>query len=303
MSDDYNPSAPITGEKLAADDIGGVKVPRVKLQSGPDNTAVDVSIDSPLPVSANSRLDIARGVYPDQFSIHNFGHNDVVPNGTFADIWAYGPTDATYNWPTTDEKFRVKAGGNVNDTALGTGARTMQILYLDASGNRVQDTLTLAGASVSDLTSVTGRRVLSAWVDTSGTLKGSNIGVVTIENETAGNVVAHLPIGKGETQLSMYTIPLGYTGYLTEANVSVAIGTNKDADVKMWQRPNAYVVAAPFGAPRIVHVWDKVQGSHNRVKFDAHVGYPALTDLWMEAKGNGAATEVDVSFDLICVKD
>lgn len=272
------------------------------LTSSPDEKISKVN-DAQIMRNANDPIfDISRQLYSDKFSFHRFGYNGTVPNGSYADIWSYGPTDPTYNWPTTDETFRVRGGGDANDDSAGTGARTIQIQYLDANGNEQQDQLTLDGTAVSDATSVTGRRVLRAWVDTVGAYGGNNTGQILIENTTSGEIVAAISAGIGQTQLSMYTIPLGYTGYLRRIHVDVAVGTNKDADVRMWQRQNAYDTTAPYGSKRLVRQWTAVQNDNGLI-YDHSPVFPALTDIWFEAKGNGATTAVDVDYDLILVKD
>lgn len=272
------------------------------LTSSPDEVISKINDAQLSRVSNDPILDISRGLYADKSSIHKFGFNGTVPNGSFADIWAYGPSDATYNWPTTDEAFRIRAGGNVADTAAGNGAREVTIVFLDANGDQQQESLATAGASASASTSATGRRVLRAWVSASGVYGASNTGQILIENETSGQILAAITAEFGQTQLSMYTVPLGYTAYLKRIHVDVSVGTNKDADVRMWQRPNAYTTSAPFGAKRIVRQWTAVQND-NGIVFDKYPAFPALTDLWMEAQGNGATTAVDVDYDLILVKD
>lgn len=247
-------------------------------------------------------LDLARGLYENRKSFHRFGFNETVPNGSFADIWAYGPTDATYNWPVTAEKFRVRAGGNANDTAAGSGARTLQILYLDDDGDEVQEQLTLAGASASGLTTVTGTRVIRAWVDTAGTVLSNNTGLILIENETSGQIVGAITAGVGQTQLSQYTIPKGYTGYLKNLTVTVDVNTNREANIRLWQRTNALTFSAPFGVKRLVHQSVGTRGSVV-VPFAAYPKFEELTDLWLEAEGQGSTTSLDVTYDLILIKN
>lgn len=254
-------------------------------------------------VSNDPFLDISRGLYAYKFAFHRFGFNPAVPNGSEADIWAYGPNDSLYNWPSTDETFRVAAGGDTNDTAAGSGARTIQIVYLDANGNQQQEQLTLAGSSASGATSVTGRRLIRAWVDTCGTILSNNTGEIIIENSTSGQVVGYIGAGVGQTELSMYTVPLGYTAYLTRVQVSVSIGTNKDANVKMWQRQDAYTTTAPFGVKRLIRQWTAIQGADNLIEYQSTPKFPALTDIWATGQGNGSTTEIDVDYDLILVKD
>ena len=50
MSDNYTANPGSGGDTFAADDISGVKTPRVKLQWGADGTVVDASLAAPLPV-------------------------------------------------------------------------------------------------------------------------------------------------------------------------------------------------------------------------------------------------------------
>ncbi len=273
------------------------------LTSSPDQIISKVNDAQIMRIANDPYLDISRSLYADKYAFHRFGFNGTVPNGSFADVWAYGPTDATYNWPTTDETFRVAAGGNAaDDSDGGAGARTIQIVYLDANGNEQQDQLTLAGASASDTTTSTGRRVIRAWVDTCGTIESNNTGEIIIENSSTNQVVAVISAGVGQTQISQYTVPLGYTAYLTRVQVNVSVGTNKDADVRMWQRQGAYTTSAPFGTKRIIRQWLAIQGD-NVIKYESNPSFPALTDLWFEAQGNGATTAIDVDYDLICVKD
>ena len=251
-------------------------------------------------VANDKFLDIARGVYPDKFAKSRFAHNTAVPNGSFADIWSYGPTDATYNWPTTIEKFRIKAGGNSNDTSAGSGCRSVQVQYLDSVGDLQQEQLVTAGASASASTSSTGFRFIRAWCDSTGTILSNNTGIILFENETTGQVVGEIDAGKGQTQMSMYTVPRNYTCFLVRIEVDVA--SNKSGDVIMWQRTNALTFTAPFGVKRTVQEWDGLQGQATT----EHVSYPVfeeLTDIWLEASGGGAATEVGVEYDLICVQN
>jgi hypothetical protein len=63
---------------LAADDVGGVFYPRTKMVHGPDGTAVDVSIASPLPTS---RILAATGITPITATL-----NTVAATSAFAPI-------------------------------------------------------------------------------------------------------------------------------------------------------------------------------------------------------------------------
>lgn len=272
------------------------------LTSSPDEKISKINDAQLVRVSNDVSLDISRGLYSDKSGFHRFGHNTAVPNGSFADIWSYGPTDASYNWPVTAETFRIAAGGNAADSAAGAGARSIQIVYLDVNGNEQQEQLATAGASASAGTSVVATRFVRAWVDTAGTILSSNTGDIIIENSTSNQVVGFIAAGVGQTQMTHFTVPFANTAYLERITINVAAGSNKDADIKMWQRTNALTVSAPFGAKRLIKEWDAVQGQTS-VTFKHLPSFAALTDIWFEASGNGAVTEVDVDYDLTLVKD
>jgi hypothetical protein len=251
------------------------------------------------PVS-DHELDIVRGLDQGKFSFHRFGSNGLLPNGSFADIWSYGPTDPTYNWPTAAEGFRVRAGGNVNDAAGGTGARSVVLDFLDATGNRVTETVVTAGASASASTVVPGRRLIRAAVGNDvGTILGNNIGDILIENDTTNEVVAYIQAGIGQTQMSMYTIPLGFTGYLIRVEVNSA--TSKSTDIFLWQRQLAFATAAPFGAKRLVRSWLEFAGDTAIADYKSPPVFPELTDIWFSARGNANISSCGVDVDLICV--
>ena len=247
-------------------------------------------------------LDLQRGLDKNKHTVHKFGFNEAVPNGSYADVWSYGGTDALYNWASTTETFRIKAGGNVNDTAAGTGARSVHIAYLDSTGVETHETLATAGASASAATASTGKRVLRAYVVDTGTILSNNTGIILIENSTTGEVVAEIDAGVGQTEMTMYTVPLGHTAYLVSTALNIAAGTNKDADVNFWQRTNAYNTTAPFGAKRLIKEWRAVQG-HIDHNFTSYPVFEELTDLWFEGKGNGAVTFVAANFDIILIEN
>ncbi len=245
-------------------------------------------------------LDVARGLDSNKEEFRSFSFNEAVPNGTYADIWNYGGTLALYPFPVAAETLRVKAGGNAADTAAGAGARTISVSFLDATGVKVTETISLLGALVSLTTSSTATRLISAKVLTTGTIRATNTADIIIENSTTGNIVGVIPADHGKTFNSHYTVPLDHTAYLTSIHIDVEAGTTKDADVHMWARNGALTFSAPFENKYLVKEWTSFQGESN-IRFDALPVFPALTDIWFEAKGNGAVTGVDIDYSLITI--
>ncbi len=247
-------------------------------------------------------LDLSRNLYSEKFVFTISGNNGDVGNASFEDIWSYGPTQALIARPLASEKFRVKAGGDANDDVAGTGARAVQLAFLDDSGDLTTETLTLSGVAASAPTTVTGRRVLLGNVTATGTAGGTNIADIVIENEISSEIVAVISAGKGQTQMSHTTTPAGFRGYIRSTHVNVAVGNNKDADVNFCTMDNAYATAAPFGAKRIVKSWLGLQ-SPDPISPDVFRQIEPLTDVWAQAKGAGASTAVSFDYDIIMIRE
>ncbi len=152
---------------------------------------------------------MARGLVPGHRSVRKFGNNPSV-GSTEEPIW-FGSAAKTY--PTTADTILVAAGGNVNDTAAGSGARTVVFDGLDADFAEISEEITLAGASASAATTQAFLRMFRAYVGTPGTYGGVNAGDIAIET-SGGIVLANMPAEKAETQLGWYTVPAGYTAYI-----------------------------------------------------------------------------------------
>jgi hypothetical protein len=223
-----------------------------------------------------------------------FGINEAVGTGSFEYI---NPSGA-YTFPTTSETFRIKAGGNANDDAAGTGARTVELTFLDSNWNEVTETLTTAGALASAATSVAGYRVLRARVISSGTYGGSNIGKILIENTAALQEVAELPIERGTTEQVIYTVPAGHTAYITD--IFVSVGQADSATVEIWHRNDSDVFSAPFGGQHKEWGVSDFSGA-NKFKMDTFLKFDEKSDIYALAKritGSGSAI-VSVDFEFI----
>jgi len=273
------------------------------LTSSPDERISKTNDAQIVRVSNDPFLDISRSLYKDKIPIHKFGANPTTPSGE-RDIWGYGSTsagDVNYNWLTSDAAVRIKAGGNAADASGGNGARSITVEGLDENWAIASESITCNadGTLASSATTTTFIRVSRAYVATCGTYTGSNTGAIVIET-TGGTVVAYIPAGLGQTEMSMYSVPANYTAYLRHAHGSVNAGTNKESTITFYKRENGNTVAAPFKPKRIVHQWEALQGVAE-LDFYSSVVLPPYTDFW--ATSEGAVSSASVNYDLFLVKD
>lgn len=241
-------------------------------------------------------IDINAGRIAHMASVSKFGRNPDVGTGAYEDLWLVG---GDYNWLTAAIAVRIKAGGDVNDTAAGTGAQAITVQGLDENWDLAEEDIITAGSSASSATTTTFCRVFRVFNTDVGAYTGVNTGAVTIET-TAGVTVASIGAGLGQSLMAIYTVPAGKTAFLTRFDLDVSAVANKTASIRVWQRRDADIVSDPFTGKRLLAVFDEVSGEII-VDHTAWPPLPAKTDFWVSAIGDANATVVDAEFDLLLV--
>ena len=150
---------------------------------------------------------IRSGRLPGVAAVQKFGLNPLVGIGT-EDVWDGG---GTYVWQDAARSVEVLSS-NTNDTAAGSGARTIEIQGLDADYNPLSEIVSLNGITAVDLTSQF-LRIFRAKVLTVGSL-GTNLGQLTVRVDAAGDTMAIITIGSGQTNMALYTVKAGHTAYI-----------------------------------------------------------------------------------------
>lgn len=241
--------------------------------------------------------EIQKGNVPGHSLVHKFGTNPSVPNGDWAFITNLGQAAHPLSAATT---VRVKAG-NTNDTAAGTGARSIVIQGIDVAGAEVKETLATSGTSVGDVSSNSYWRVHRAWVEDCGTYGGGNIGEVVIENGAGGTDILSMAATQGQSQDCAFTIPSGYKGYLL--SLDATIDASKPADLRLLTRADITNTTPPVKSVRLKNFFDGIQGPFPFKPFSPHGGHTGPTDIWMEARGGGALTEVSADMEILIIED
>lgn len=243
------------------------------------------------------KLDAARVINSSFVSTHVAGASEAITT-TLSDVWVVG---GLYPFPTTALAVRIKAGGNAADTAAGAGARSVIVEGLDANWDPVSYTIATAGASVSDPTSGTMIRINSAYVASTGTYGLSNTGIIDIET-TGGTTLARIGATLGKTQLSMYSVRAGYTGFITSLQAAVYNST-KACDVFFVCRSDADTVAAPFGATILLSKFSELTGS-SVIQYGSYIRVAEKSDIWLQATKLAAGTaSIIANYDVSITKN
>ena len=158
--------------------------------------------------------DVAMGNIAAHTIIRRFGKNPDIDD-VIEDVWELG---GTYVYPADAGIQMQVQSSSANDTAAGTGARTVDIAYLDAALVEQELTLTLNGVTpVTTGAIVNIRRINQFHVMTAGT-NGVAAGNITLTNIGATVTYSRISTGWNTSLQALYTVPAGKVLFITEWN-------------------------------------------------------------------------------------
>lgn len=149
-------------------------------------------------------------------TVNKFGYNPEIDTTTDPeDIWDGGGI-----WtPPTTARVHAIVSSSANDTAAGTGARTMRVIGLDSNNLEIQEDITLNGVTPVNTTN-SYTIIYRMYLLTAGSGE-VNAGTITATAATDATVTAQINIGRGQTLMAIYCVPDGYTGLLTNYYASI----------------------------------------------------------------------------------
>lgn len=120
------------------------------------------------------------------------------------------------------------SSSSANDTSAGTGARTIVVQGLDADYNEVTETVTLNGQTAVTMTASL-LRVNYAYVATAGSANSAAgdiyIGTGLVTAGVPATVYDIIKLDYNNTTTGSYTIPAGYTAYMSQGLFSTGQAT------------------------------------------------------------------------------
>ena len=251
-------------------------------------------------MSFPDELDISRGGARGLSSNHKFGRNPAVGT-SFVPITQGGVYRTPQPFGAT--KLRIRAG-DADDAPAGSGARSVLITGLDASGNEVSEVIETNGASAGPSSQNEYIRLYRAFVYESGsyatTVIRSHAGEIVIENEAGTEdwaTIADTDIGRGQSQIAVYSVPVGYKAYIRD--IVIASDSAKKINMALYQRRDILQESPPYSSMRIIEEYTGISGAVE-FGFAALLGpYPALTDIGFLGRVTSGTADVSASFDLI----
>jgi hypothetical protein len=254
------------------------------------NTTIRSDSDAILTRTTDFKLDLSRGLVANMTTINKFGRNSDIDIGT-EDIWGAGGT-----WVQTTAATTVNiVSSSVNDTAAGTGARTISVNGLDSNYNVITETLSLSGAVA--VTTVNTYWIIHRIIVLTAGTGATNAGTITSVWTGGGTPVGpSITIGKGQTQFCIYQIPAGYSGYLERYQG----GMNGGAllDLELWNKPfgGIYNLKGTL-------LLNLTGNSYQCREYETPLKFEAKSIVKLTGTASANNTDVVGGFDIILIED
>lgn len=239
----------------------------------------------------DSGVALQRGLVPGHSMVNKFGRNPDIDTATAPeDVWDGGGVYTGF--PTgAPEEFQV-----FSSSASDTGTVTFTYLPTSTSLEYLAGTAVLNGTTPVN-TGITGYRMHTAQY-ASGSSTAFNLGTITIRHKTTtANVFCQMPIGRSQTNVSGYTVPMGSTGYIPRFFCRVIGATAGTVDGALWVR-------APGGSPRLRRPFSAAQQDHFGEHLEGALVILPGSDVIVRITA-ASANNLDVvaGYDLILMKD
>jgi hypothetical protein len=242
-------------------------------------TTVIVNNESSLALP--SYLQVARGLVPGASVVNIYGYQASVGT-SFIPVWE---NTTAYTYPVAATTMLLWSN-SASDTAV-----QVLISGLDSSYNVQTETLTLTNGITGVTTTKSYLRINSIAVV--GTVNA--VGKLNIGNAAKTIQYAEIKAGNGKSQMMIYTVPNGYTFYLTRANAyaQLAGGANNFVNYRVWTQA-ADLIQVLLQAP-FVNTYASVR--------IAPRAYAAKTDIQWQCNASSSTAAVGIGVEGILIAD
>jgi hypothetical protein len=217
-------------------------------------------------------LQVSRGLVSGTSVVNIYGYQGALPNSSGATYYPVWENATAYTYPASATTMLLWSSSS-SDTAV-------QVLIngLDSSYNLLSETLTLTNGT-------TGVTTVNSYLRINGIqVTGTVNAVGTINLGNAGKTIQYAEItsGNGKSQAMIYTVPNGYTFYLTRSNAYSNLNGNTAgnyANYRVWTQSNGLIqilLQAPF-----VSTYQTLRVAPR--------GYLQKTDIQWQISGNPAS--------------
>jgi hypothetical protein len=228
-------------------------------------------------------LEVAQGLISGYTFDHRFGAVPSMSSGTIGTVWDID--DTIYPWDALGSGSIV----NIERNNAGDNGITVTVQGLDENYDFASEDIVITG------TNQTGSQLFTRVNRAFITGATTNIANIDIEAGAAGGTtVARISADYGQTQMAVYTIPAGKTGYILHGTATGSSDT--DAEGRMMVR---YFGTNAF---RIGHAFElQLRGGQYDYTFQTPIPIPEKTDIDVRATMRSNNKRITAAFDVLLV--
>lgn len=220
-----------------------------------------------------SYMQVARGLVTGASVVNIYGYQGALPNSSGATYYPVWENTTAYTYPVSATTMLLYSS-SASDTNV-----SVLISGLDASYNQISETLVLTNGTTGVTTVNSYLRINSIQV--TGSVNA--VGKINISN--AGKTVqyAEITAGNGKSQMMVYTVPNGYTFYLTRSNAYSSLTGNTAlnySNYRVYTQSSTGLVQILLQAPFVT--------SYQTLRV-APRAYTQKTDIQWQISGNPAS--------------
>jgi hypothetical protein len=236
-------------------------------------------------------LQVGRGLITNHQNVEIFGYSTQVGGTALGPLWeGLTQSGGTYAYPGSAGVVVLLSASGATDAGL-----IIQVNGLDSSYNLLSETVTLNGSGTATTTN-SFLRINGLFIT-----NGVNAGNITAKIATV--LYAQINAGIGQTQMSLYTVPKGYTFYLTYIQANASIGFTS-SNYMIFAEYNKFNLASTSqengynytlnGNTTLLSQSPFVQIFN--IPYTVPVGHPGGTDLQFQMKSNSGGPFVGSIF-------
>lgn len=270
----------------------------VSVANFPANQVVSDPTDIVNPTFAAARLGLVDGHAAEVFHVmgRRSGFNST---SVLQDVGEFLGTSINALPELTGAESLEVISSSVNDTAAGTGARTIRVGYIDTSNHlTVSADITLNGTTA---VALAFKANFILWMET--TSVGSNTvadGNILLRIAAAGATQEQITAGGNRSLSCRFMVPTGYKGYILDWG-NWAIGTTQDSRLRATVRTRSRTLGTDYVFQSIAYLASGGNSSEDLPYFQC----PALCKIKVSTIPGAApaGNRIDSEFTILLIAD
>ena len=226
-------------------------------------------------------LQVGRGLITNHQPVEIFGYSTQIGGTALGPLWeGLSQSGGTYTYPSSAGVVVLLSASGATDAGL-----TIQVNGLDSSYNLLSESVTLNGSGTATTT--------NSFFRINGMFVTNGVNAGNITGKIATVLYAQINGSVGQTQMSLYTVPKGYTFYLTYVQANASIGFTS-SNYMIYAEYNKFNIANTIqengynysvnGNTTLLSQSPFVQIFN--ISYTVPVGHPSGTDLQFQMKSN-----------------